>query len=180
VIAPGFTIISARKRPEEVTTLCRAAISDPKNRARANFSLDYYDKPHTLLWNFYNGTFKSCGIGQGDYLLMFTADDRLMGGAGFYTYDDQYIMCMSRFYVMPGFENQWIGQYLLQRMVDRSQGQKRKLLITFNKYNKRIYDFYTDKVELLPPIWAHFKPMGQRTINHTEQYCCELDLKDLP
>lgn len=172
-------IISARCRPEQVTELCRAAITDPKNRAKANFALDYHDRSNTLLWQFYNGRYKDCGIGAGDYLLMFDPQGKLMGGAGFYCYDSQYIMAMSRFYVMPGFEGQWIGQYLLQKQIERSRGKGRKMIITFNDYNKRIYDFYTDKIDKLPPIWSQFKPVGLKTINHIEQYVCEMDLRTL-
>jgi GNAT superfamily N-acetyltransferase len=177
----SHTIISARCRPEAVFQLCEAAIHDRKNRAKNNFNLDYHDRPQTLLWQFYNGTYKDCGIGAGDYLLMFNEEDKLMGGAGFYRYDDTYILAMSRFYVMPGFENQWIGQHFLKRMIDRSIGKGKNMIITFNDYNKNIYDFYTDaRIDKLPPIWKAFKPVGQRTINHVEQYCCEMDLRDIP
>lgn len=174
-----YEIVSARCKPDYVRELCEAAIQDPKNKARNNFDLDYHDKTNTLLWQFYNGTYKDCGIGAGDYLLMFTPEGKLMGGAGFYGYDSTYVLAMSRFYVMPGFEGQWIGQHLLKRQIDRCIGRKPKMMITFNDYNEKIYSFYTDPVkrEKLPPIWNAFRPVGKRTINHCEQLCCELDLR---
>jgi GNAT superfamily N-acetyltransferase len=173
-------IVSARSRPEYMDTLCSAAIRDKKNRAKANFALDYFDHPHTLLWQFHNGIYKSAGFDLGDYMLMFNAEDILMGGAGYYDYDEHYVLAMSRFYVMPGFENQWIGQHFLKEQIKRSIGRDKKMLITFNGYNRRIYDFYQPgMIDKLPPIWKDFKPIGLKTINHVEQYCCEMDIRNL-
>ena len=165
-----MNIVSARQRPEELLRMCAVAETDKKNRAKENYSTDWQDEPHTLLWKFYNGAFKPC---VGDYQLIYSDDDQLMGGAGFYMYDKTLVLGMTRFYVMPGFENQWIGQHLLARQIEQAKGMAPKMVITFNGYNKRIYDIYVHHIEKLPAIWARFKPVGEMEINHVKQFCCE-------
>lgn len=166
-------IVSARAHPDELHRMCAVAETDKKNRAKDNYSTDWQDKPNTLLWKFYNGAYKPC---VGDYLLLYADDDTLMGGAGFYMYDKQYVLGMTRFYVMPGWENQWIGQHILHRQMEQARKMTPKMLITFNDYNKRIYDIYVNHIEKLPAIWSLFKPVGQMEINHCMQFCCEAAL----
>src|SRR6185503_10568132 len=103
-----MTIVSAKTCPEELHRMCATAEVDIKNRAKENYSTDWEDKPHTLLWKFYNGGFKPC---VGDFFLLYDAGE-LAGGAGFYVYDNRYVLGMTRFYVMPGWENKWIGQHI--------------------------------------------------------------------
>ena len=76
-------IVSARSRSNDLYLLCEAAQVDKKNKAKRNYSTDWVDQPHTLLWQFYNGKYKSC---IGDYLLIYE-DGVLAGGAGYYLYD---------------------------------------------------------------------------------------------
>ncbi len=165
-------IVSARLHPEELHRMCSVAETDIKNRAKENYSTDWEDKSHTLLWKFYNGGFKPC---IGDYFLLYK-NGELAGGAGFYMYDQTYVLGMTRFYVMPGWENRWIGQYIVMEQMTRAREMGSKMLITFNGYNKRIYDIYVNHVDKLPPIWRMFKPVGEREINHVMQFCCEADL----
>ena len=166
-------IVSARQRPEELLRMCAVAETDKKNRAKDNYSTDWQDKPQTLLWKFYNGAYKPC---IGDYLLLFSDSGELMGGAGFYAYDKRYVLGMTRFYVMPGYENQWIGQHILERQLQQSKGMAPKMIISFNGYNKRIYDIYMHHIDKLPAIWSRFTPIGELEINHTLQFCCETTL----
>lgn len=167
-------IVSARQRPEELLRLCTVAETDKKNRAKDNFSTDWQGKPQTLLWKFYNGLYKPC---VGDYYLLYNEDGALMGGSGFYLYDSHLALGMTRFYVMPGFERQWIGQHMLKAQMAASKRMHAKtMMITFNAYNKRIYDIYVNHIEKLPPIWSAFKPLGRMEINHCMQYCCEAEL----
>jgi GNAT superfamily N-acetyltransferase len=167
-----MNIISARSRPEELHRMCATAELDIKNRAKENYRSDWEDKPHTLLWKFYNGGFKPC---IGDYFLLYE-DDALAGGAGFYVYDNVYVLGMTRFYVMPGWENKWIGQHIVYQQLLHAKGMGQKMLITFNGYNKRIYDIYVNHIDKLPPIWKLFKPVGEMEINHVKQFCCEASL----
>lgn len=164
-------LISYKDYPDAVRQMCVHAYSDKKNRAFQNFSTDYEDKPHTLLWHIDQGTYRQ----DGDYLLLFDCNNKLMGGAGYYRLDDQTVMAMSRFYVMPGFENQWIGQHFIGHIIEQTQTWNSRIIITFNEYNRRIYDFYVDPVKKahLPAIWQDFQPVGIRHINYTDQYCCE-------
>jgi GNAT superfamily N-acetyltransferase len=167
-------IVSARQRPEELHRLCSVAETDKKNRAKDNYSTDWQDKPHTLLWKFYNGMYKPC---IGDYYLLYSEDKQLMGGSGFYLYDNDVALGMTRFYVMPGFERQWIGRHMLKEQMGAAKRMHaRRMLISFNDYNKKIYDIYVNHIEKLPAIWSVFKPVGLMEINHCMQYCCEATL----
>lgn len=164
-------IVSARQRPDELLRMCEVAETDKKNRAKENYSVDWQGKPHTLLWKFYNGMYKPC---VGDYYLLYNEDGTLMGGAGFYLYDNDIALGMTRFYVMPGFERQWIGRHMLAEQMNCARNMHaKKMLITFNDYNKRIYDIYVNHIEKLPPIWSKFTPIGEMEINHCKQFCCE-------
>jgi GNAT superfamily N-acetyltransferase len=163
-------IVSARQQPQELHRMCSVAETDKKNRAKDNYSTDWQDKPHTLLWKFYNGMYKPC---VGDYYLLYSESGKLMGGAGFYVYDKRYVLGMTRFYVMPGFERQWIGRHMLAKQMVKAKEMAPRMLITFNDYNKKIYDIYVNHIDKLPPIWSAFKPIGQMEINHCMQYCCE-------
>lgn len=163
-------IVSARQRPEELHRMCVAAEIDKKNRAKENYSTEWQDKPHTLLWKFYNGMYKPC---IGDYYLLYEGTE-LLGGSGFYLYDNDIALGMSRFYVMPGSEGKWIGQHMIKQQMSAAKNMHAKrMLITFNDYNKHIYDIYVDHINKLPPIWSVFKPIGQMEINYCMQYCCE-------
>lgn len=173
---PGYeqlTIVSARERVSDLHLLCEAAERDPKNKAKRNYSTDWMDHNHTLLWQFYNGVYKSV---LGEYFLLYSLDN-LIGGAGYYKYDDKYVVGMSRFYVMPGSERQWIGRHILHRQLLRARGLAPEMLISFNGYNKRIYDIYVNSKHKLPPIWHAFEPIGLRTINFVEQYCCVTNIE---
>jgi len=169
-------IVSARKRPEDLYRMCEVAQHDKKNRAKANYSTDWHGQQHTLLWKFYNGVFKPC---LGDFLLSYDEHtNELKGGAGFYVYDSRYVIGMTRFYVMPGWENKWIGQYILKEQMERAHWMgPPKMLISFNGYNKKIYDIYVNHIDKLPPIWSVFKPIGELDINNTRQFCCEAELR---
>jgi GNAT superfamily N-acetyltransferase len=152
--------------------MCAVAEKDIKNRAKENYSTDWEGKPNTLLWKFYNGVFKPC---LGDYFLLYE-NDKLAGGSGYYVYDGYYVLGMTRFYVMPGWENRWIGQHILFEQLVNAKPLGKKMLITFNEVNKRIYDIYVNHIDKLPPIWKAFRPVGEMEINHVKQYCCEADL----
>jgi hypothetical protein len=87
--------------------------------------------------------------------------------------------------VVPEYRGSYIlAKTVLQEMIDQSSNYKNQW-ITFNEYNLTLYKWF-ERVEQgkrgalfndWPEIYARFKPIGQREINHTLQYVVELKNK---
>ena len=105
-----------------------------------------------------------------------------VASAGYNQYDfDDTIALISRAYVSPKYRtNYHLAEYILPKIIESTKNFK-KLYITFNIYNKIIYDGFvrmsqskkTGIHDNWPDIYKKFKPIGKQIIYYTEQYVVE-------
>lgn len=165
-------IVSIQDRPELLNELCHEAVLDSKNRAKVNYELNA-DDGRTLLHAYTHGRFKT-----GDYVFL-VEEDELVAGAGFYEYDQDTAICMSRLYVFPKFRREGKAGIIVEYQLEQlAASHCSRALITFNTYNKGFYDAFVKDIEgyrmkMFPSIWKRFHPIGLQHINNVDQYCCE-------
>ena len=172
------TIKSYRDNYEDFLHLCHVAGYDVNNPASHNHDIRRYTEPGSLHKQVADGLYY--GV-SGDYNLVYY-DGTLAGGAGYYRYDSQYVLACTRAYVMPEFRKQYVTQNLvafqLRELQSIGERAPKKMMITFNKYNSRIYRALINRPGLIPELWSTFRPVGLRTINYTEQYCWEREINE--
>lgn len=170
-----MTIIR-RNNLAEIEELCKQAVQEKKRVEQAKlFSLDWKNDPATLLHKFNNGVFDDSGY------FTVTEEGRVIGGAGFYQYED-FTLLMSRFFVIPEFRTTWVGEKILQIQVGMMKTERG--MVTCNHVNKGLYDKLSrisglPDSESWPGMWRKFKPLGLMNINYVDQWCLEIRKSDI-
>jgi hypothetical protein len=144
-----------------------------------NYLYEYRETPGNLFYILSQGRYKT-----GSYFVV-TDNSRYIASAGWNHYDNDTALLLTRMLVIPEYRGSYIlAKTVLQTMIDQSSNYRNQW-ITFNEYNLTLYKWF-ERVEEgkrgalfnnWPDIYARFKPIGQRQINHTLQYVVELKNK---
>ena len=144
-----------------------------------NYLYEYRETPGNLFYILNQGRYKI-----GSYFVV-TDNSRYIASAGWNHYDNDTALLLTRMLVIPEYRGSYIlAKTVLQTMIDQSSNYKNQW-ITFNEYNLTLYKWF-ERVEEgkrgalfnnWPEVYARFKPIGQREINHTLQYVVELKNK---
>ena len=142
-IVKNFTakeIISDKKILEEITELSNTAYLDPKNKAKANYETEGWEtKPHTLL----HIILKKDRFKEGNGMLSLLYDNnKLISFAGAYKHTDNILICLVRAYTRKKYKSKTLlGTYILPEEIKFAKEIGcEKAWLTFNDYNKTIYD----------------------------------------
>ena len=145
-----------------------------------NYLYEHRRNPANLFYILETGRYK-----QGSYFVVTDSDNNYIASAGWNHYTDDTALLLTRMLVIPKYRGSYIlAKTILQQMIDQSSNYKNQW-ITFNEYNLTLYKWF-ERVEQgkrgalfnnWPEIYARFKPIGQREINHTLQYVVELKNK---
>jgi len=141
-----------------------------------NYHPDYMNEPSNIFYilNDRNGRYHN-----GAYYVI--EEDGFVASAGYNEYDQDTILAITRMYVSVNYRAKfYIGKYVLPTILEDTKHYS-KIWITFNDYNHILYQYFVrtsqDKRTGLyapwPDIYKQFKPIGKKTINHTEQYVVE-------
>jgi hypothetical protein len=144
-----------------------------------NYLYEYRNTPGNLFYILDHGRYNT-----GKYFVL-TDNDRYIASAGWNHYSDDTALLLTRMLVIPEYRGSYIlAKTVLQHMIDQSLKYKNQW-ITFNEYNLTLYKWF-ERVEQgkrgalfnnWPEIYARFRPIGQKEINHTLQYVVELKNK---
>ena len=144
-----------------------------------NYLYEYRNTPGNLFYILDHGRYNA-----GKYFVL-TDNGRYIASAGWNHYSDDTALLLTRMLVIPEYRGSYIlAKTVLQRMIDQSSTYKNQW-ITFNEYNLTLYKWF-ERVEQgkrgalfnnWPEIYARFRPIGQKEINHTLQYVVELKNK---
>ncbi len=148
-----------------------------KDNLEMNYLYEYRDNPANLFHILENGRYR-----RGSYYVVTDSNDRYIASAGWNHYDDNTALLLTRMLVVPEHRGSYVlAKTVLQQMIDQSSQYKNQW-ITFNHYNITLYRWF-ERIDAgkrgalfnnWPDIYARFKPIGQREINHTMQYVVEL------
>ena len=120
---------------------------------------------------------------KGAYFIITDANDNYVASAGWYEYDENTALVLTRMLVSPPYRTTYIiGEKVLPIMIERTQ-QYKNVWITCNDYNKAIYHWFErasqNKSPALynnwPEIYKQFKPIGKKMVNKIEQYVVALE-----
>ena len=142
-----------------------------------NYSPAYKSDPANLFFilDDKNGRYS---MGNGTYYVV-EEDGKYVSSAGWNRYTDDIALCMTRLYVDKEYRsNYFMGNLLLPRMFEETKDYK-KVWMTFNRYNKALYDWIsrknTDGKNIWPDIWFRFEPIGIQSVYNTQQYVVQLN-----
>lgn len=143
---------------------------------RKNYLYEYKNDPANLFYILGNGRYQN-----GAYFIVTDHNDKYIASAGWHPYSDNTALLLSRMLVIPEYRGSYIlAETVLQHMIDQSSSYENQW-ITFNDYNLTLYKWF-ERVDQgkrgalfndWPDIYAKFKPVGQKQINHVLQYVVE-------
>lgn len=143
-----------------------------------NYCYDYCDDMGNLFYILDHGRYQK---GKGSYFVITDENDEYIASAGWNEHTNEVALMITRIFVSPKYRTQYIiGSDILPIMMKQASKYK-KLWITFNEYNKTIYDWFTRSSENRstslskhwPEVYRKFKPVGQHELNNTLQYVVE-------
>lgn len=141
-----------------------------------NYCYDYRDEMGNLFYILDHDRYQ-----KGSYFVITDENDEYIASAGWNEYTDEVALMITRIFVSPKYRTQYIiGNDILPIMMKQAH-QYKKLWITFNEYNKTIYDWFTRSSENKstslskhwPDVYREFKPVGKKEVNNTLQYVVE-------
>ena len=140
-----------------------------------NYHPDYTDYNGNLFYVLNKGRYL-----KGTYYVL-EEDGKYVGSAGWNEYTKDIALLLTRTYLVPEQRQQrLLSTYILKDMINSALNYD-KLWITCNGYNMGIYNGFVRLAEnksaglknSWPKIFAKFKPIGPKTVYHTEQYVVE-------
>jgi hypothetical protein len=141
-----------------------------------NYCHEYCNDMGNLFYILDNGRYQ-----KGSYFVVTDKNDEYIASAGWNEYTEEIALMITRIFVSPKYRTQYIiGNDILPIMMKQANKYK-KLWITFNEYNKTIYNWFTRSSENKstslskhwPDVYRKFKPVGQHELNNTLQYVVE-------
>ena len=166
----NLTIHSGKQNLDLVRLLCETAGAS----AGPNYSIEWKQKPHTLIWQLLEGHLSAPSA---DYLIATDGQGRPICGAGYYDHPDfrlgnaEVTMVMVRMWTHPEYRMRFLGTPLLRIAAERST--KQVCMVSFNQHNKALHTSLTVKRSGLPwpPEWRGFVSVGQLELNYVKQWC---------
>jgi acyl carrier protein len=163
-----------------VVELLRSGLSKVTNEnILVNYHPMYQQNPANLFYILTNGKYRK---GHGKYFVI-EEDGVFVASAGWNQYDSEptTALVLTRMYIDPAYRAQYIiGNSILPQILTDTEDYA-KIWITVNEHNKVIYKWFerasenkrTTLFNDWPPIYRNFRPIGQKTVNYTEQYVVE-------
>lgn len=169
-------LLSARANPELAHRLCDEAVKDKRRVEQCKLfdRRNWQEKPETLLYKLNAGVYS-------DYHVLVNEDNEVVCGAGFYWFEEDVYILMSRMWTRPDYRARWIGHQILEAQVQRMP--TRFGMITFNEVNRPLYEkmstLYGTTGTSWPRLWRRFKPIGSHTVNNVMQHCLLIEKHEL-
>ena len=156
---------------DRVISILRNGLINVEDYVKENYSPECDQDPANLFFILKNGRYKT-----GKYYVI-EEEGEYVASAGWYEYDIDTALLMTRSYTSKQYRTKFLlGKELLPRMINECSHYK-NVWITFNKYNKALYDWLcrpTKENTYWPESWHKFQPIGLKEIFYTEQYVIEL------
>lgn len=141
-----------------------------------NYSPFYSRRNSNLFYILENGRYK-----DGAYYVL-EENGKYVASAGWNRYDDNTALVLTRSYVSKEYRSSFVmGNLILPEMLDQCSNYD-NVWMTCNGSNKVIYDWIsriqrtTDSaiIDMWPPIYSRFEPIGIKHVYHTDQYVMQL------
>lgn len=141
----------------------------------ANYHPDHSTESRNLFYLLKNGKYSAGGY----YVI--SKDQNYVASAGWYPFEDG-IIALSRAYISQDYRNQPVlGDFILPKILVEADRRGKKVWMTFNEENKKIYEGFKrtqySRAPILGQQWPEtfrkFKPVGQKLINNFNQYVVE-------
>jgi hypothetical protein len=143
-----------------------------------NYLYSHKNSGANLFYRLEKGEYKN-----GDYFVITDNNDNYLASAGWYKYNEDTCLLMTRMLVIPEYRTQYIvAPLLLPIMLEKTKDYE-NIWMTFNEYNKPLYDWFvrvnSGKSAALhngwPELYKQFKPLGKKIVNGMEQYVVALE-----
>jgi hypothetical protein len=113
----------------------------------------------------------------GNYYVLEDDNGQYVGSAGWSQFTDEISLALVRAYTIPRYRAHFLlGNHILPSILEETENYK-KVWLTFNEYNKKIYDVISlmnrGKSIAWPKDYKKFSPIGTKTVNNTLQYVAE-------
>lgn len=143
--------------------------------------------PHTLLYKLVTGQYQEYLLGH----LVADSGRKTVVSGGMQDLEDGSTLVLTRLFVHPEHRMHLYIQHLLDvllhLLISKYKDNNRRVCISFNSYNKPLYDWFVRKDEgkagsigrQWPKVFEEFKPTGIREINGVSQFVCESTLIQL-
>ena len=137
-----------------------------------NYHPDNKHNPANLFYILKNGRFLI-----GNYYVLEDNNGQYMCSAGWNQLNDEIALGLVRAHTTPQYRSHFLlGKHILPNILEETKNYK-KVWLTFNEYNKKIYDVIAlmnqGKSLPWPKNYRKFSPIGTHTVNNTLQYVAE-------
>ena len=137
-----------------------------------NYHPDNQHNPANLFYILKNGRFSI-----GNYYVIEDKNGQYAGSSGWNRLNDSTALGLVRAYTIPRYRAHFLlGKHILPNILKETKNYK-KVWLTFNEYNKKIYDVIAlmnqGKSTPWPKDYKKFSPIGTKTVNNTLQYVAE-------
>jgi len=114
---------------------------------------------------------------NGNYYVLEDKNGEYAGSAGWNQFNDEIALGLVRTYIIPKYRAQYLMvQHFLPAILEETKNFK-KVWLTFNEYNKKIYDIIVlmnqGKSISWPNEYKKFSPIGTKLVYNTLQYVVE-------
>lgn len=137
-----------------------------------NYHPDNQHNPANLFYTLAHGRFLT-----GNYYVLEDENGKYMCSAGWNQLNDEIALGLVRAYTIPRYRSHFLlGKHILPNILEETKNYK-KVWLTFNEYNKKIYDVIAlmnqGKSLAWPEDYKKFSPTGTKVVNNTLQYVAE-------
>ena len=137
-----------------------------------NYHPDNKHNPANLFYILKNGRFLI-----GNYYVLEDNNGQYMCSAGWNRLNDEIALGLVRAHTIPQYRSHFLlGKHILPNILEETKNYK-KVWLTFNEYNKKIYDVIAlmnqGKSLPWPKDYRKFSPIGTKLVNNTLQYVAE-------
>lgn len=143
-----------------------------ENHLLENYHPDNKHNPANLFYILKNGRFLI-----GNYYVLEDNNGQYVCSAGWNQLNDEIALGLVRAHTIPQYRSHFLlGKHILPTILEETKNYK-KVWLTFNEYNKKIYDVIAlmnqGKSVPWPKDYRKFSPIGTKLVNNTLQYVAE-------
>ena len=143
-----------------------------ENHLLENYHPDNKHNPANLFYILKNGRFLI-----GNYYVLEDNNGQYVCSAGWNQLNDEIALALVRAHTIPQYRSHFLlGKHILPTILEETKNYK-KVWLTFNEYNKKIYDVIAlmnqGKSVPWPKDYRKFSPIGTKLVNNTLQYVAE-------
>ena len=143
-----------------------------ENHLLENYHPDNKHNPANLFYILEHGRFLI-----GNYYVLEDNNGQYVCSAGWNQLNDEIALALVRAHTIPQYRSHFLlGKHILPTILEETKNYK-KVWLTFNEYNKKIYDVIAlmnqGKSVPWPKDYRKFSPIGTKLVNNTLQYVAE-------